>query len=160
MKRLKQWSKTSPKTRVQGLTDSPGNSTKHSKNNIYYPEAVSKNRNRRKTSKLVLWGQHYLDPKTRQRPHQKGELRGTWVARSVGRLPSARVMILGSWDRAPHRAPCSAESLLLPLPLPSALPTCALSLSNKYIKIFKRKGELQTNIPDEYGCQNSQQDPS
>ena len=33
-----------------------------------------KNRNGRKTSKLISRGQHYLDPKTRQRPHQKGEL--------------------------------------------------------------------------------------
>ena len=61
-------------------------------NTTYSPEAGSKNRNRRKTSKLVLWVQHYLDPQTRQRPHQKGE--------------------------------------------------------------------LQTNIPDEYGYQKSQQDPS
>uniref|UniRef100_A0A452UL70 Disco interacting protein 2 homolog C n=1 Tax=Ursus maritimus TaxID=29073 RepID=A0A452UL70_URSMA len=38
-------------------------------------------------------------------------------------------MIPGSWDRVPHRAPCSVGSLLLPLPLPAAPPTCALSLS-------------------------------
>ena len=30
-------------------------------------------------------------------------------------LPSAQVMIPGSWDQAPHRALCSAGSLLLPL---------------------------------------------
>ena len=47
---------------------------------------------------------------------------------SVGRLPLAQVMALGSWDLALHWAPCSAESLLLPLPLP--LPsTCVLSFS-------------------------------
>ena len=27
-----------------------------------------------KASKLIIWDQHYLDHKTRQRPHQKGEL--------------------------------------------------------------------------------------
>ena len=32
-----------------------------------------KNRNRRKPTKLILRGQYYLDPQTRQRPHQKGE---------------------------------------------------------------------------------------
>ena len=54
---------------------------------------------------------------------------GAWVAQLVKRLPSAQVMVPGSWDRAPHRAPCSAGSLLLPPPLPATLPTCALSLS-------------------------------
>ena len=34
------------------------------------------------------------------------------------RLPLAQVTIPGSWDRALRRAPCSAGSLLLPLPLP------------------------------------------
>jgi len=47
-----------------------------------------------------------------------------WVARSVERLPSAQrlplawVMVSGTWGRAPHRASCSAGSLLLSLPLP------------------------------------------
>uniref|UniRef100_A0A452RZK8 C2H2-type domain-containing protein n=1 Tax=Ursus americanus TaxID=9643 RepID=A0A452RZK8_URSAM len=36
-------------------------------------------------------------------------------------------MVPGSWDRAPHPAPCLAGSLLLPLPLPAASPACALS---------------------------------
>ena len=61
------------------------------RNNTYFPEAVSRNRNRRKTSKLLMQGQHYPDPKTRQKPHQNGE--------------------------------------------------------------------IETNIPDEHGCQNTQQDP-
>ncbi|XP_064438058.1 protein FAM98C isoform X2 [Mirounga angustirostris] len=48
-------------------------------------------------------------------------------------LPSAQVMIPGSWDRAPHRAPCSAGSLLLsPSPTPTAcVPSLAVPLSNK-----------------------------
>ena len=72
--------------------DSLGNSTSIQRiYNTYSPEAVSKNRNRRKTTKLILSGQDYLDPQTKQRPHQKGE--------------------------------------------------------------------LQTDFPDEYGCQNSQKDP-
>ena len=33
-----------------------------------------KERKRWSTSKFVLWGQHHLNSKTRQRPHQKGEL--------------------------------------------------------------------------------------
>ena len=36
----------------------------------------------------------------------------------VKRLPSARVLISGSWNQALHRAPCLAGSLLLPLSLP------------------------------------------
>ncbi|XP_034854411.1 bone marrow stromal antigen 2 isoform X1 [Mirounga angustirostris] len=51
---------------------------------------------------------------------------GTWVPPWVKRLPSAQVTIPGSWDRAPHQAPCSAGSLLLPLP--AIPPICALSL--------------------------------
>ena len=52
-------------------------------------------------------------------------------------LPSAQVMISGSWDRAPHQVLCSAGSLLLPLFLPHPHP-CSLSLShsNKQIKSF------------------------
>ena len=42
---------------------------------------------------------------------------GTSLAQSVEGLPSAQVMISGSWDEAPHWAPCSAGSLLPPLPL-------------------------------------------
>jgi len=47
---------------------------------------------------------------------------------SVERLPSARVMIPGSWDWALRRAPCSVGSLLLPLSL-----CLSLSVSNKEI---------------------------
>ena len=54
-----------------------------------------------------------------------------WVAQLVKQLPSAQVMISASWDRVPHWAPCSAGSLLLPLPLPATLSVCAPSLSNK-----------------------------
>ena len=46
-------------------------------------------------------------------------------------LPSAQVMIPGSWDGAPHRALCSAGSLLPPLSLPASLPTCDLCQINK-----------------------------
>ena len=40
-------------------------------------------------------------------------------------LSLAQVLIPGSWDGALHWAPHSAGSLLLPLPLPAAPPTCA-----------------------------------
>ena len=54
---------------------------------------------------------------------------GTWVAQSVKHLPLAQVLIPGSWDRAPNLVLCSVESLLLPLLLPAAPPTCAFSVS-------------------------------
>ena len=57
------------------------------------------------------------------------EGRGAWVAQSVKHLPSAQLIITGSWDRAHHRAPCSVGSLLLPLPL--LLPLLVLALSLK-----------------------------
>jgi len=58
------------------------------------------------------------------------------VAQSVKRLPSAQVMIPGSRDRVPHRAPRSEGSPLLPLPLPLPLPVLSLSvkLTNKISK--------------------------
>ena len=56
----------------------------------------------------------------------------------VKRLPLAQVMFPGSWDRAPHRAPCSTGSLLLPLPLPLLVFPLSLSLSlSLSIKINK-----------------------
>ena len=55
----------------------------------------------------------------------------TWLAPWVKHLPLVGVMILGSWDQALYGAPCSAGSLLLPLPLPAHAPACALSLSYK-----------------------------
>ena len=55
---------------------------------------------------------------------KKHDQRGAWVAQSVRRLPSAQVVISGSWDGALHRALCSLGSLLL-----SHLPACALSRS-------------------------------
>ena len=64
--------------------------------------------------------------------------RGDWVAQSVKHLPSAQVMISGSWDRAPCGGgfPHSAGSLLLPHPL--LLPLLVLSFSLSQInKIFK-----------------------
>ena len=59
------------------------------------------------------------------------KIRGTWVAQWVEPLPSAQVVVPGSCDGAPHRALCSAGSLLPPLSLPASLPTCDLCLSNK-----------------------------
>uniref|UniRef100_A0A8C7B4P3 Uncharacterized protein n=1 Tax=Neovison vison TaxID=452646 RepID=A0A8C7B4P3_NEOVI len=53
---------------------------------------------------------------------------GAWVAQWFRPLPLARVVISGSWDRAPHRALYSAGSLLLPPP-PASPPTCDLSLT-------------------------------
>jgi len=61
--------------------------------------------------------------------HQSMHLMGAWVAQLVRRLPSAQVMILESLDRVPHRAPCSARSLLLPLTLPPLM--YSLSQINK-----------------------------
>uniref|UniRef100_A0A452U465 Integrator complex subunit 4 n=1 Tax=Ursus maritimus TaxID=29073 RepID=A0A452U465_URSMA len=55
----------------------------------------------------------------------------TWMAQSVQRLPSAQVMISGSWNQVLHQALCSAGSLLsLPLPPVHAL-FLLLSLINK-----------------------------
>ena len=58
-------------------------------------------------------------------------MEGTWVAQLVKRLPSAQVVFSGSWDQAPHRTPCLAESLLLPLTHPLLVFPLLLSLSNK-----------------------------
>ena len=76
---------------------------------------------------------------------QKMRCRGAWVAQLVKHLPTAQVMISGSWDPVPGQAFCSAGTLLLPLPLLS-LP---LSLINKlfvkktgkYLKAFVQSNE-------------------
>ena len=72
---------------------------------------------------------------------------GTWVAQSVKYLPLSWLMIPGSWDQVPHRAPCSAGSLSLPLHLPAAPPACSLSLSqiNKILKKKLQKAEEDKN---------------
>ena len=59
-----------------------------------------------------------------------------WVAQWFKPLPSAQVMMSGSWDRAPHRALCSAGSLLPPLAL--CLPLCLHVISVCQIN-FKKK---------------------
>ena len=58
---------------------------------------------------------------------------GAWVAQWVKPLPSAQVMISGSWDQGPHRALCSAGSLLpsLSLCLPLHLLVISLCQINK-----------------------------
>ena len=56
---------------------------------------------------------------------------GTWVAQMVGCLPSAQVMISGTWDQALPWAPYTEGSLLLPVPLPAAPPSCALCQISK-----------------------------
>jgi len=61
-------------------------------------------------------------------PFQNRVILGCLDGSVVEHLPSAQVTISGSWDRAPHRAPCSAESLLLPLPLPLLVFPLSLSL--------------------------------
>ena len=63
----------------------------------------------------------------------KAYSRGTWVAQSVKHLPSAQIMILGSWNRALHWAPCSERGLLLPL-FPTHALLLSLSLSNFFLK--------------------------
>ena len=59
------------------------------------------------------------------------------VAPGVKHLPSAQVMISGSWGRAPHRTPCSVESLLFPFSLPLPLPLLMLILSLSLSQIDK-----------------------
>lgn len=76
-------------------------------------------------------------------------LQGTWMAQSVRHLPSVQVMILGSWDWAQSQSLCSVGSLLLlfsPLVPTLAISVAwSLSLSNKYIKSFLKKGITVTS---------------
>ena len=65
--------------------------------------------------------------------------RGTWVAQSVE--PLAQVMMPGSWDRAPHQAPCSVGSLFLPFFLLIVSLSLYLSQINKNFK-KEKKGHL------------------
>ena len=59
--------------------------------------------------------------------------RGTWVAQLVKCLPlaQAQAMMSGSWEGAPHRAPCLVGSLLLPDSLPTYPPPLVHILSQK-----------------------------
>ena len=75
--------------------------------------------------------QHMQDAGTFQlspRVTQKTTLGAPGWLSELGPLPSAPVMVPGSWGRAPHQALCSAGSLFPPLSLPASLPTFDLSL--------------------------------
>jgi len=63
------------------------------------------------------------------------------MRRLRGSVGEASAFGPGSWDQVPRQAPHSAGSLCLPLPLPAALPTCALFLCqiNKILKKKKKK---------------------
>ena len=51
------------------------------------------------------------------------------MVQSAKHLASDQVLILGSWDRAPHQALCSVRSLLFPLPPLLPLPLLMLSFT-------------------------------
>ena len=59
---------------------------------------------------------------------------GAWVVQWVKCLPSAQVLISGSWDGAPPQDPCLVGSLLLLPPLPLLVHALSLYLSLKSIK--------------------------
>jgi len=63
-----------------------------------------------------------------------------WLSQlSVWLSVLAQVVVSGSWDGAPRRALCSAQGLLVPLPLLLPLSLLSLSLSLRQInKIFKK----------------------
>ena len=79
--------------------------------------------------------QKNVDAKPLRRPGLETNDAGAWLAQPVEHLPSAQVMILGSWDQTPPWAPCSGGSLLLPLPL--LLPLLVLPCSQ--INLRKNK---------------------
>ena len=97
------------------------------------------------------------------------------MAQSVKHLPSAQILVSGSWDRVLHQASCSAGSLLLPLPLLFPLLVLSLNLSqiNKmlflkfYLFITERhtEREAETKAEGEAGsmqgarCRTRSQDP-
>ena len=65
-----------------------------------------------------VWGlPSPLIPRGGQVVSKMHPLWGPWEAQLVKRLHLAQVMISGSWGRVPHGVRCSAESLLLRLPL-------------------------------------------
>ena len=55
----------------------------------------------------------------------------------VEHLPSARGVILGSWNRVPHRAPCREPAS----PLACVSASVCVSLMNKWIKSLKKDRE-------------------
>ena len=57
------------------------------------------------------------------------EIRGTWVAQSVKWLPSAQIMISGSWDQAPIGPPAQQGVCFSSLSASSPLLVLMLSLS-------------------------------
>ena len=83
--------------------------------------------------------------------------RGAWVAQSVKQLPSARVMIPGFQDGAPHQAPCSVGDLFLPLPLPFPLfmLSLLLSLSSNFLSIF-----IHMSLTDSLHCAEEMWSPA
>ena len=91
----------------------------------------------------------------KQTSFPRNSLRGAWMAQSVKRLPSAQIVILGSWDRVLHQAPCSAgvggeSASASPSAAPHArAPFLPLTLfqNNKSIKSFKKLKEILRNAP-------------
>ena len=73
--KLKLWSKISQKSKAQDHMASQENSIKHlEKTNTYPSKTLPKNCRGRNPSKLILWGHHHPDTKTRQRQHKKRKL--------------------------------------------------------------------------------------